>query len=486
MSASFATSIKRFAASPAGLIVLGTLIRIPQLWHGLNEMHSFRQTQTAFVALEYARHGIDLMHTPLPVFGPHSDVPMDFPLVQAMAAVMIRLGAGAASAERAIGLLGFQVTAILLAVLVSRWHGRCAMLVVLALFEFSPFALAWGASALIEFPALALTLGMVVGLDSWFRNGSLLGLLCGLPAGWLAFLVKATTPPAWCVLVVISAATAFVTTRSWMRSVVGLLPAGIGGLAAAFGWARYGDAIKERNPLTVFLVSRYMNAWNFGTIKQRLDPLAYGNASARIAVEIAGPVGFGIVLAVCGIMLAPKGIERVRRAGWLVTAVVAPLIFFNLYYVHSYYLIAIFPALVAAVGLGIVAVAQRSRADTARRAVILTAIVAVGTAVPYNVLQWLVPPQPDAGGRRIQAATRPDDLIVVVGCDWNPLTLFDADRRGLMLTNYANVDVWTRENINDYHYIYSCDQNLKVTDYLPRDHTVKPTSEPGLWQIAPR
>jgi hypothetical protein len=35
-----------------GLITVGTLIRIPQLWHGINEMHGFRQTQTTFVAVE--------------------------------------------------------------------------------------------------------------------------------------------------------------------------------------------------------------------------------------------------------------------------------------------------------------------------------------------------------------------------------------------------------------------------------------------------
>ena len=117
------------AAWPAGLIVVGTLIRIPQLFHGLNEMYAFRQTQTAYVALEYARHGINLSHTPLPVFGPNSDVPFEFPLVQAAAALLIRLGMGADSAVRIVGLAGFQAAAILLAVLVFRWHGQLAAIV---------------------------------------------------------------------------------------------------------------------------------------------------------------------------------------------------------------------------------------------------------------------------------------------------------------------------------------------------------------------
>ena len=123
-------SIGRVAAWLAGLIAVGTLIRIPQLWHGLNEMHAFRQTQTTYVALEYARHGINLLHTPLPIFGPNSDVPMEFPLVQAMAAVLIRLGVEPDSAMRIVGLAGFQAAGVLLCVLVLRWHGQLATIVV--------------------------------------------------------------------------------------------------------------------------------------------------------------------------------------------------------------------------------------------------------------------------------------------------------------------------------------------------------------------
>jgi hypothetical protein len=70
---------------PLVIIALGTAIRIPQLGHGLNEMHAFRQSRTAYVAQQYARDGIDLTHTPLPIFGSDSDFPMEVPLVQATA-----------------------------------------------------------------------------------------------------------------------------------------------------------------------------------------------------------------------------------------------------------------------------------------------------------------------------------------------------------------------------------------------------------------
>jgi multisubunit Na+/H+ antiporter MnhF subunit len=468
----------------AGLIAVGTLIRIPQLWHGLNEMHAFRQTQTTYVALEYARRGINLLHTPLPVFGPNSDVPMEFPLVQAIAAVLIRMGVGPDSAMRIVGLAGFQATAILLAVLVVRWHGKLSAIVVVALFEFSPFGLAWGAAALIDFPAATLSLGMVVGLDAWFRTGSRIGLLLGAMSGWLAFLVKATTPPAWCVLVVVSAATAYLTARSWSRIITGFLAGPIPGVAAGLWWTRYADAVKSRNPLTHFLTSASLQDWNFGTLSQRLDPGAWVPVFVRINCEIAGPLALGLVLAVLGIILAPTRVERVRRAGWLATAAAAPLLFFNLYHVHNYYLIGIFPAIIAAVGIGIVAVAQRLRANTTWVAVAGTALIVVGSAVPQNdMLQWITSPVPNPGGERIRAATSANDLIAVLGCDdWDPATLYFADRRGLMLRD-NNLDVWKHENINDYHYLFTCDQALPVAKYVPAGYQLVPASAPGLWRI---
>jgi hypothetical protein len=466
----------------AGLIAVGTLIRIPQLWHGLNEMHAFRQTQTTFVALEYARRGINLLHTPLPIFGPNSDVPMEVPLVQALGALLIRLGIGPDAAMRIVGLTGFQAAAILLSVLVLRWHGRLAALVVLALFEFSPFGLAWGAAALIDFPAVALSIGMVVGLDAWFRTGSRIGLLLGAMSGWLAFLVKATTPPAWCVLVIVSAATAYLTARSWTRVITGFLAGPIPGVVSGLWWARYADAVKSRNPLTQFLTSAKLKDWNFGTLHQRLDPGAYVPVLLRVGAEIAGPLWLGLVFAVLGIVLAPTKVERVRRAGWLATAAAAPLLFFNLYHVHNYYLIGIFPAIIAAVGVGIVAVAQRIRANAALVAAAGTALIILGSAVPQDMLQWVRAPVPDPGGERMRAATNTRDLILVVGCDWDPTTLYFADRRGLMLRD-NNLDVWKHENINDYHYLFTCDQALPVAKYVPAGHTVIPTSEPGLWRI---
>ncbi len=320
--------------------------------------------------MEYARHGINLLHTPLPVLGPNTDLPIEFPLVQGAAAVLIKAGVGPDCAGRVIGLIGFQIAAVLLIVLILRWHGSLAAVVAVVLFEFSPFGLAWGAAALIDNPAVACSLGMVVGLDSWFRSGSRLGLMGGTVSAWLAFLVKATTPPGWCLLVLVSAGTAYVTTRSLRRTTVGILTGPAIGLLLEVLWTRYADTVKEGNPLTRPLTTYAARQWYFGTLDQRLDPTTYYVLLRRIA-SIAGPVVLVLAVALLGIALAPRGIERIRRAGWVATPVFSLFVFINLYYWHDYYAIAIFPAIIAAVALGITAMAERVRANTA-------VIVAVG------------------------------------------------------------------------------------------------------------
>ncbi len=474
-------------AVPLLVIALGTLVRIPQLAHSLREMHAFRQTQTAYVALEYARHGIDLLHTPLPIFGPSGDVPMELPLVQAAGALFIDAGVRADTAMRLVGLIGFQVAAVLVTALMLRWHGRRAAIVAIVLFQFSPFALGWGAASLIEFPAVACALGMVVGLDAWFRSGSRVGLAAGVLSAWLAFLVKVTTAPPWCVLLLVAAGVAYAATRSWRRIVGGLL-AGPGiGLLLGAAWTRYADGIKEDNPLTAPMTSGALRDWNFGTLDQRLDPGSYVQILGRIGGEIAGPAGLGLLVAVLGIVFATRGTERIRRAGWLVTAAVAPLVFFNLYYVHNYYLIAVFPALVASVAIGVVAIAERVRFDTTAVAAVGTGIVLVGSAASPNgwaeVRQWVSTPSSDPTTDALRSLTAPDDLIVLVGCEYDPQTLYFADRRGLMFPGTEAGDMWSREDIDDYGFLYSCSPEIDAASYLPEGRTLEATSYPRLSRI---
>lgn len=318
-----ALTSREYVGLLAGLIVVGTALRVGQLGHSLYEDYAFRQTQTALLARNYAERGIDLRHSPLTVFGPRSDVPFELALPQAAAALLQRLGLGPDFAMRLVGLSGFVVAAVLLAILVHRWHGRRAAIVATAVFQLTPFALLWGGASLIDFPAAALGLLVVLLADTWFAGGRAWLLPVLGTVAVLAFLVKPTTAPTYCVLVLFAGVAGLRRSRgdappttSVARLLTGLATVGVPGLVAAGLWTRYADDIKSSQPLTRFLESDALWSWNFGTLAQRRDPAQYRIVGERLVTEVWGLVPLVVVLALVAVF-PPRGRSAsCASAGW--------------------------------------------------------------------------------------------------------------------------------------------------------------------------
>lgn len=477
------------------IIVVGTLIRIPQLFHNLVEAYAFRQTQTAFTVREFAENGIDLLSSPLPVFGPDANVPMEFPLFQGIGALLAQAGTSAEFAARLVSLVSFQVAAILLFLILRRWHGRAVAVTALLLYQFLPFSLLWGASSLIDFMSVALALGMVYLLDRWFDGGrgSWWFLAAGGLAAVLCALVKITTFPGWVILVVIAALILIHRAGfrySWWRVLLGLIVVPAIGLAAGVTWTRHADAIKASRELTHFIVSSELNEWNFGTLAQRLDLENYLQIAQRVMQEIAGPALLGGVLAILAAIFARSFAERARIIGWIAVAVVVPFVFFNLYVVHTYYLIGIFPALVAATAIGLVWLWRRVAGSWKRPLVAATVGLGIFLGSMYttpagisDIYQWArggqIPDQVTA----IRALSEPDDLIVLIGCDWDPTWLYTADRRGVMFRDATSGSFWYDHEIQDYSLLFTCNPALDANAYLPVDTKLESTEYPYLFRL---
>jgi 4-amino-4-deoxy-L-arabinose transferase-like glycosyltransferase len=485
------------------LIVGGAALRVGQLGHSLYEDFSFRQTQTALIARNYAESGIDLRHSPLTVFGPRSDVPIELPLPQAAAALLQRLGLGPDFAMRLVGLSGFVLAAVVLALLVHRWHGRRAAVVTTAVFQLTPFSLLWGGAALIDFPATGVALTMVLLADTWFRGGRpwLLPLVGAVSA--LAFLVKPTTAPVYCVLVLFAGLAALARARGEARPtprfrssplarvLVGLVTVGVPGLVAAGLWTRYADGIKHSQPLVRFLESSALWDWNFGTTDQRLDPDDYWVIGERLGTEVLGVVPLVVLFALVAVATS-SGPERILRAGWLVSACAGPLIFFNLYVVHTYYLSGIYPALVVVVALAVEGVVEVTRSRPTLRVVMSVAIVGSlastfftepGRHDASRLWQDMPRPYPSAV---IASHVPPREMILMIGCDWDPTFAYYAHRTALMFTGADAGHYWAHHDVTRVHWLYSCNPELAPGKYLPAGVKAQPAEVPGLYLIAAR
>jgi hypothetical protein len=476
------------------LVGIGTLIRIPQLSHSLFESYAFRQTQTAFVIRKYATDGIDLLSTPLPIFGKNSNAPMEFPLFQALGALLVHTGLSPDVAARVLALVSFQASALLLALILLRWHGRLVAVVAIALFEFLPFGLFWGTASLIDFFSVALALTMVYLLDRWFNGGSALELGAGSLAAVLAFLVKPTTAPSWSLLLLVSAA--IVIDRvgwrvSWKRIATGFLLAPGSGLLAAAIWTGYADSIKQNNPLTKFIMSTALRDWNFGTLAQRMDPTIYFTIIGRITGQIAGPGMVALLLGVVAAIVLPDLKNRLLNCGWFIVAFSAPVVFLNLYFVHTYYLIAIYPALVTVMAIGIVFVARLipgARWQHIATAAVVVVAVFVTTLVSPDArddITGLIHGRPvPASLIGIRDLTPPISRIIMVGCDWDPSYLYYAQREGVMFRDSTPGSFWRTERIADYPFLFSCaDRGLNPQQWLPPGYRAVAESSPGLYRV---
>lgn len=402
----------------AVLMIVGSIIvRLPTLAQPLTEAHWFRQTQTAYTAVLFARDGIDLLNPKLPVLGPPWEVPFEFPLFQAIASVPITMGVPAEIALRGTTLIAFALTGALLWLILARHAGSRAAVFGLGAFLFSPLAMLWSRASLIEFIPTAGALAFVWGVLEWRRSGRSSWWFLALFGAAIAVLVKPTTAafylaPAVFVLPVRSKAIASVLLIA-VPSILGL------------AWTIHADAIKAASPFTANLTSSALSGWNFGSLAQRLDAGEWATILSRVGFILGG-----IVLVPVG--LAARGRPAVLTL-WFAAAAVAPiLVFFNLYLVHDYYLTAVAPAFAALFGIGVAA----ARAPSVRRAAVLAYAALLVWKAPY----WSVAYDPGADpgllraqARQLATATTPDELIAIRGRDWDPGLLFLASRRGLML-----------------------------------------------------
>lgn len=440
---------RRWLILPAGVWLVGALVQSFMLRIPLSgDLYSFRQAQTALVVREFMQTGFD-WRTPLPVFGAGSFVPMEFPLFQGFAGLVgTILQVDPAVATRLGGLVFFQVSALVTFVLLVRWFSRTAAVAGLILFEFTSFGLYWGHSALIDFLPVALMLAGTLLADlSLASRDDKRRVLLATGTGILvvlAFLSKSTTGPILTLLLFVPVMNAWsqMESRERMRAVAVPSLSVLVALVAAGVWTRVADEVKAADPWTAWLTSSALAGWNYGTLGQRLSPTTW--------LEIV----HGYWGAILGGSIVLLGVTVIAIVGWkwkpavIVLAVspwIGPLLFINLYWVHSYYSIAVFPLLVM-LGAAAIAVVVGPFAHKRDRF-----LVGAGAVVAVILVTWLSgegakyaanlasPHGPPPLATSLNAITQPDDGVILFNCDWDPTVPFYAERNALMVTTQSSV-----------------------------------------------
>lgn len=443
----------RAAATGLGLLGIAGLLKLPTLAQPLTENFAWRQTQTAWTARIYHEQGIDLLRPEVPVHGPPWDFGFEFPLFQAVGALLMDLGLPSDLAMRSLGLATFLLTGWLVFGLMRRLAGPVAALAALAAFLFSPFGLLWGRTSLIEYLATAASVGFLWTGIRWLDANRRSDYALALGSGLIALLVKITTGAFYLLPLLLFRPREGLARDRWLPLAVLVVVPALAGRA----WIAWTDALKAASPATVFQTSGEMVAFNFGSAEMRWDPEILAPILAALVVGLAG-AGLLLWIPMAAARLRSHPQRRFFVALFVVVILLPPIVLTPLYSTQNYYPAAISPAVAMLVGLGAAWAWERRRAMLGRAG--LAGGVALWALSLYLTRDlWLQSYEPvvDRDGSLaaadfIRDRTDPGDWVVVDGRFWDPTVLYYADRRGYMLDPRRGDQPTVEELMRDERY----------------------------------
>ena len=157
MSIPASTEPRRFLITAGWLLaaVLLVALRLLHMAGPLDDPHSWRQCDTVHYSLDFYRHGINLLSPAVCWLGPHRTLIFEFPLPEAMSALLYRLFGPDPLWDRAVSLAFFVVATVYLFAFVRLIAGRrVAWLSTIAYLAF-PLGQYYSRAAQVDFAATA-------------------------------------------------------------------------------------------------------------------------------------------------------------------------------------------------------------------------------------------------------------------------------------------------------------------------------------------
>jgi hypothetical protein len=297
----------------------------------------------------------------------------------------------------------------------------------------SPFYVFWSRTFLIETTALFLALAYLATAWATLDRPRAALFVLALTLGVLAATVKITTcAAAWLALGLVLLGYLVRPGRGWRLAAWAVL-VGVP-LAAGVLWTHYADGLKEQNTFARHLTSAALQEWNFGTWAQRESWKTWGHVFCRTPSLIRQNL-----FLVAALLLAPLAGRFVAVAGCVLIYLTLPLVFTNLYAMHEYYACASMVFLVGAVTLAAAGLDARGgwRSQLGRcLAVVFVAFALNDYVEHYYRIQSAEDLESAGVCQAVREQTSPDDVILVLGCDWSSEVPYYCRRRALMVPSW--------------------------------------------------
>ncbi len=425
--------------------------------------HSFRTSETAVVIQDFFRNGFSFLHSSMPLFGKPWCLMFEFPLYQSIVFFVMKLfhGKYIDMWGRLVSIAIFYLCSIFVVKLINKIADEKAAYLTGILYVLSIYNIYWSRAVLIDYTSVLLAVIYVyLFLDVIKKPGVVNSVLC-LISGALGYLTKATTMfvAVFFLFFLIIDAELKVLTRCGGDSIFTqslkyikenikrLLVVGcVAIIPVLFGavWTYYTDNLKALSNYTITLTSYRLHDWNFGTWSQKLNIFNWKVIWDRYLAFWGGKYA---LLAVATTYLFATKRKHIKLICFSFAAQFFTIFtLFNLYKVHNYYLIAITPFVYMCFGLMLYEIfgslVEMEKGNVAL--VVLTSVLLLmgQRAENGDYISGIsdISKENDNPGIFLNKITKDDELMLVADEDWNPSVLYDAERRGFMLSGMAWLD----------------------------------------------
>jgi hypothetical protein len=418
--------------------------------HAISDAYGWRQTETAIRAYFISQGGSWFSYE-TPVLGPPWQMPHEFPAYQLLVVGLAKVTSlPLEPAGRAVSLTLFYVTLVLAYVFLGELRvAPRHRLLILAFWLVSPLYLFWSRTFMIESTALFLAMAYFTFAVRFLNRSRPVDAAIALLAGCLAFAVKPPTIMPFVCLVGLGWVVGLYRAR--YRPTTGLVVCAlllVLPLVVGRAWHQHADALKMLNPFGWGWTSDAMwRDWVFSppgthaSLQRRLELSAWNVLWIRTVPESVGHLAVAATAAI-GVLVAGR---RRLHFGLAVAGFVFHFVaFIPLHLSHAYYQYAMAQFLVAAVGLSAVALLE---AGGRRRHLAWLIVGLLGVSCGQVYLAKMLPIQRHDAYRRawftrlasaLAERTRPSDVIVGFGLDWNPEVPYYAKRRALMWPGWGD------------------------------------------------
>jgi hypothetical protein len=431
-----------------GALCIAAYVTLRFIHQPLADVHAFRQTQTALTSYWMLKEGWALAYQ-TPVAGYPWSIPFEFPIYQALVAILTAFsGFELEAVGRFVSFL-FLLACAWPAFAISRRLRLPSSVpwVFCALLWTSPLSVYWGRTFMIETAALFFSFASIpFGIDLIRREGSWRSAALFALFATAGVLQKATTGGPVLLFLVLAALLVQVRrggiSVSTFRALI--YPTAIFSVPLVIGlaWTEYTDFVKAQNPLGAHLTAQGLSTWNFGTLDQKFS---FGNWRLLIWERSFLPNAAGL-LGVVLLLLPWIGRREDRDFGWVALAatglfVLPMLIFTNVHVAHEYYQVASVPFLIAALAVVIGGWLPKVSGVIALTPIVTTAVIgsnllAFGSAYGIVVARSLSEMHPRSiqsytVGQYLREHTKSDSGIVIFGQDWSSEMSFQAQRKSM-------------------------------------------------------